>query len=198
MASDGRTPQEQLYRAAHKGDEETIVRLLTPPATSSKFASVDINEVDKVGWSALYWAASAGHAHVTHLLLRGGIEEQEIAAPDGVEPIVTASATADAATVAAGALIELHSLKGAPELNGRTGTIKRWNATQERWAVRLDGEATLRSLRAANLNVTRAAPPPPPPLSRTKADPNATGDDNETALMAAAYRGHLEVQRHGE
>jgi len=50
----------------------------------------------------------------------------------------------------------IHGLKGAPELNGQTATLKEWDADKGRWVVTLPGGA-LKNVKAENL---QAASPP--------------------------------------
>ena len=55
--------------------------------------------------------------------------------------------------IAPGARVELHGLQKAPKLNGKSGVAERWDARQERWQVRIDGDSNPRGLRSENLSV---------------------------------------------
>ena len=55
--------------------------------------------------------------------------------------------------IAPGARVELHGLQKAPELNGKSGVAERWDARQERWQVRIDGDSKPRGLRSENLSL---------------------------------------------
>jgi len=57
----------------------------------------------------------------------------------------------------------IHGLKGAPELNGQTATIKEWAADKGRWVVELPGGA-LKNVKAENLQV-----PSPPSTTKNSA-----------------------------
>jgi len=46
----------------------------------------------------------------------------------------------------------IHGLKGAPELNGQTATLKEWDADKARWVIQLPGGA-LKNVKAENLQV---------------------------------------------
>ena len=58
---------------------------------------------------------------------------------------------AHAARRAAGSRVEVHGLRGAPELNGRVGSVVRWVAAKGRWEVRLDGEGGIKRVKPGNL-----------------------------------------------
>ena len=56
--------------------------------------------------------------------------------------------------IAPGARVELHGLQKAPELNGKSGVVERWDERQGRWQVRVDGDPKPRGLRSGNLSVS--------------------------------------------
>lgn len=49
-----------------------------------------------------------------------------------------------------GLAVAIHSLKGAPELNGKEGTCEKWDADKGRWNVRLPG-GDMKALKPENL-----------------------------------------------
>ena len=80
----------------------------------------------------------------------GGGSVSHPTAPTDVVPSSPQVTTA----IAPGARVELHGLQKAPELNGKSGVVERWDAQQERWQVRIDGDPKPRGLRSGNLSVS--------------------------------------------
>ena len=80
----------------------------------------------------------------------GGGSVPQPAAPTDVAPSSSQVTTA----IAPGARVELHGLKKAPELNGKSGVAERWDVRQRRWQVRIDGDSKPRGLRLENLSVS--------------------------------------------
>ena len=64
--------------------------------------------------------------------------------------------------------VELHSLKGAAEHNGKRGTVT--GAQNERVKVKLDGDKSL-ALKPVNLTKLEATPPKPKPAAPAKPPP---------------------------
>lgn len=75
-----------------------------------------------------------------------------------------------------GVTVKIDGLKGAPELNGKEGKVKDWNAEKGRWNVQVAGE--LKGLKPENLQ---------PAATQGKSDASgASGGMAQYVLMAAA------------
>lgn len=74
-------------------------------------------------------------------------------------------------TIRPGIQVELHSLKGAAEFNGKSGTVKEWDDDKGRWIVEVAGER--KAFKPDNLKP-----------KTTKANASSNGSSNMLVIAA--------------
>ncbi len=178
--------ETQFFWAAKKGDTATLKAFLQ--------AGVNVNARDLFGMTALMWAADGGHSQSVRTLLAAGASVNATA-KNGGTALTRAAESGDTETVktllAVGADINAALESGSTALmaaasRGRTETVKIL------LAAGADVNAAARDRRTWNTE------PPDHTKSQTERERLlilASSRDGYTALMAAAFDGHVPTIR---